>query len=259
MKSNLFKNFKTLKEKESEIAEPTKDLVSEKMDNVSVKEEVLIPHTKEKTESKKDKTKKIVEPVAEKNILTEKPKETAIVTPKVAKANPAKPVNPYAKRLDSSVQKKSFTIFLKDDSLEFLKDFVFYKVTGEKLIFYNQSDALVEALDLIRDSFGDIPERPKYIREQEKMKKGGRKRNSDEVYSSTTSCYIPVTYWDFIKDVSYSKVISGNMYYKDWDLIEIGVETLRKKYKGLVLPRPDYIREDEMQRGRRTKNADQGA
>lgn len=259
MKSNLFKNFKTLKEKGNEVSEPTKNLVSGKTDNVSVKEEISIPKTGKTTVVNKDNSKKIFEPTVEKKILVVNPNESVFVTPKFAKANPAKPVNPYAKRLDSSVQKKSFTIFLKDDSLEFLKDFVFYKVTGEKLFFYNQSDALVEALDLIRDSFSNIPERPEHIREQEKMKKGGRKRNSDEVYSSTTSCYIPVTYWDFIKDVTYSKVISGNMYYKDWDLIEIGVETLRKKYKGLVSPRPDYIREDEMQRGRRTKNVDKGA
>lgn len=250
MKDSLFKNFKTLKEKNSaESANSDGVGVQDKMDNVSV-----VSNSSSDTNSKK--AKKAVSEKINADIDDQKnsgfPSRIEL-TSRVGKADPKKPVNPYAKRLDSSVVKKSFTIFLKDNSFEFLKDFVFYKVTQERLIFYNQSDALIEALDLIKGQFNNAPERPESIKQQEKMRKGGRRRNSDEIYSSTTSCYIPISYWDLIKDVTYFKVTSGDMYYKDWDLIEVGIEALRRKYNGLVVPRPDYIREEEMQRGKRSK------
>ncbi|MFP3548839.1 hypothetical protein SB748_36225, partial [Rhizobium sp. SIMBA_035] len=75
-----------------------------------------------------------------------------------------------------------------------------------------------------------INARPDFIREQEKAKKGGRKRNSDEVYEATTTIYIPGQYYDFIKDVTYNKVIAGDLYFKDWDLLEESILKLRKKY-----------------------------
>ena len=203
------------------------------MDNVSVKAAEKAPRIKKIRASE----------------IKDKPKNESETSSVVNE----KPINPYAKRLDSSLQKKSFTIFLKQDSLEFIKDFVFYKATKERLIFYNQSDALIEGLDLIKKDYPNLSERPEHIKEQEKVKKGGRKRFSDETYSATTSCYIPTTYWDFVKDVTYSKVISGVMYYKDWDLIEDGIKALKLAYKDLVAPRPNYIREEEIMRGRRGK------
>lgn len=240
MKNDLFKNFKSLKEKETKSQKNEMIFEASKVDNVSGSDEI-IEKTKIQSQAEDntiDETENLVNKDLDKSIESTTSKKTVKDTM----------INPYAKRLDSNVQKKSFTIFLKEESLEFIKDFVFYKATKEKLIFFNQSDALVEGLDLIKGNYTHIEERPQYIKDQEKVKKGGRKRNSDEVYSATTSCYIPVSYWDFIKDVTYSKVISGDMYFKDWDLIESGVEEIRKKYKGKIHPRPDYIREDEMLR-----------
>ncbi|MDY3345661.1 hypothetical protein PG326_10495 [Riemerella anatipestifer] len=235
MKNDLFKNFKSLKEKEKE-SQKSENNLSFKMNNVSgINEEIKVTKLIE-TE--------IINPIKTKSLVNGDKLETLVQKTQIKENS----VNMYAKRLDYNVQKKSFTIFLKESSLEFIKDFVFYKVTKEKLFFYNQSDALVEGLDLIKKEYSNIEERPQYIKDQEKVKKGGRKRNSDEVYSVTTSCYIPVSYWDFVKDVTYFKVISGDMYFKDWDLIEIGLEAIRKKYKGKIHPRPDYIREDEMLR-----------
>lgn len=269
MQNNLFKNFKTLKEKESEIEtnpNPIASDIPKITDNVSVKSD----HSTKKASASKEKINKsaklqrsgleetiddtVVKEQTEKELEAKpKTKISANASTETLSQNVA-PTNPYAKRLDASLQKKSFTIFLKEPSLEFIKDFVFYKATKERLIFYNQSDTLIECLDLLKPNFPNLKERPDYIKEQEKVKKGGRKRYSDETYSATTSCYIPVDYWDFIKNVTYSKVISGDMYYKDWDLIEQGILELRKKYEGQIKPRPDYIREEEMMRGRRTKS-----
>ena len=102
-------------------------------------------------------------------------------------------------------------------------------------------------------NFKNIKPRPEFIRDQEKTKKGGRKRNSDEIYDTTTTVYIPGQYFEFIKDVTYNKVVEGDLYYKDWDLLELGIIELKKKYGKNIQPRPDYIREDEKQRGRKAK------
>ena len=127
------------------------------------------------------------------------------------------------------------------------------EATVERQIFYNQSEALVEALELLKINFKNIKPRPEFIRDQEKTKKGGRKRNSDEIYDTTTTVYIPGQYFEFIKDVTYNKVVEGDLYYKDWDLLELGIIELKKKYGKNIQPRPDYIREDEKQRGRKAK------
>ena len=248
MNTNLFKNFKSLKEKADEI----KDDHTVKVDNVSVKVE---NHTK----------KLVVETVS--NVKNNDVKESSSI---VKKNRPVKKEildaksllqsqvgeekkNIYAKTMDEDLAKRTFTIFLKADSLEFIKNLVFYKATVERQIFYNQSEALVEALELLKINFKNIKPRPEFIRDQEKTKKGGRKRNSDEIYDTTTTVYIPGQYFEFIKDVTYNKVVEGDLYYKDWDLLELGIIELKKKYGENIQPRPDYIREDEKQRGRKAK------
>lgn len=240
MKANLFKNFKSLKEKEEEI----KLAEQKKTDNVSVnsvleseiKTTIGTPE-KEPVQKKRPVKKEIAEAKAQIKQQSE---------------NLQKEVS-YSKKTEENTEKRTFTVFLKNTSLEFIKDLVFYKATAERQIFYNQSEAFIEALDEEKPFLKDINPRPDFIRDQEKNKKGGRKRNSDEVYDSTTTVYIPGSYYDFIKDVTYNKVISGNMYFKDWDLVENGIQKLKAKYGSKVKPRPDYIREEEMQRGRRTK------
>lgn len=249
MNTNLFKNFKSLKDKTDEI----NDSEVEKVDNVSVKN-----------------NEKPIKPIVDKKVSS---KETEIKTPDLEKIKKNRPVkkeilearsllqtkageetsNRYAKKLDEDLAKRTFTIFLKEDSAEFIKDLVFYKATVERQIFYNQSEALVEALELLKNDFKHIKARPEFIRNQEKTKKGGRKRNSDEVYGTTTTVYIPGQYFEFIKDVTYNKVVEGDMYFKDWDLLESGIEKLKKKYGKNIKPRPDYIREDEKLRGRKSK------
>ena len=140
---------------------------------------------------------------------------------------------------------------MKGSSLEFLKDLVFYKATAERQIFYNQSEAITEALVLMMSEYKNISPRPDSIKEQEKSRKGGRKRNSDEVYDASTTVYISGQSFDFVKDVTYNKVISGDLYFKDWDLLESSILKLKEKYGDNIQPRPDYIREDEKLRGRK--------
>lgn len=262
MKANLFKNFKTLKQKEEEL-KPVED---EKVDIVSVEAEeqtieienkpaIVVP--KEITKKEEEETKAIQkEVVAEvkKPVEKKRPVKKEILEAKAALAASQASKTSYAKQITVNQTKRSFTIFLKADSLEFLKDLVFYKATEERLIFYNQSEAFVEAMDLIIPSHKNIVPRPDFIREQEKNKKGGRKRNSDEVYGTTTTVYIPGEYFDFIKDVTYNKVVSGDLYYKDWDLLEESIQKLKKKYGDKIQSRPDYIREDEKLRGRKSKS-----
>ncbi|AZB32117.1 hypothetical protein [Chryseobacterium balustinum] len=262
MKANLFKNFKTLKQKEEEL-KPVED---EKEDIVSVvaeekKEEIENkPEIVEAKEIVKEEVKKTL--IAEKEVVAEtkkpvekkRPVKKEILEAKAALAASQASKTSYAKQITVNQTKRSFTIFLKADSLEFLKDLVFYKATEERLIFYNQSEAFVEAMDLIIPSHKNIIPRPELIREQEKNKKGGRKRNSDEVYETTTTVYIPGEYFDFIKDVTYNKVVSGDLYYKDWDLLEESIQKLKKKYGDKIQSRPDYIREDEKLRGRKSKS-----
>lgn len=262
MKANLFKNFKTLKEKEEE-----KKLADDvKVDNVSVSEISL-------EDLKIDKESDI----ATINVITNIKKEGKTDNPitEVSSLKPVKKKRPikkeilearaalqegnktksevYSKKINLDQNKRTFTVFLKPDSLEFLKDLVFYKATAERQIFYNQSEAIIESLELIMPKYKSIIPRPDFIREQEKNKKGGRKRNSDEVYDATTTIYIPGQYFDFIKDVTYNKVVEGNLYFKDWDLLESSIGKIKKKYGDNIQPRPDYIRKDEKLRGRRSK------
>lgn len=266
MKANLFKNFKTLKEKEEE-----KTLADDvKVDNVSVTKNIL----KDFSQDKVSKIEKVTynansdheDSIAEKtdNSITQsssikpvekkRPVKKEILEARAAllETNKAKP-EAYSKKINIDQGKRTFTVFLKPDSLEFLKDLVFYKATAERQIFYNQSEAIIESLELIMPTYKSISPRPDFIREQEKNKKGGRKRNSDEVYDATTTIYIPGQYFDFIKDVTYNKVVEGDLYFKDWDLLGASIDKLKKKYGDNILPRPDYIREDEKLRGRRSK------
>lgn len=255
MKTNLFKNFKSLKQKEEE-----QKSVDEKADNVSGKAEKIT----EVVEAPKVEIHKIEEElvVAEKEIKAEvkkpvekkRPIKKEILEAKATLASAQTNKTSYAKQITVNQTKRSFTIFLKTDSLEFLKDLVFYKATEERLIFYNQSEAFVEAMDLIIPSHKNIVPRPDFIREQEKNRKGGRKRNSDEVYETTTTVYIPGEYFDFVKDFTYNKVVGGDLYFKDWDLLEKGIQKLKKKYGDKIQSRPDYIREDEKLRGRKSKS-----
>lgn len=263
MKANLFKNFKTLKEKEDE-----KKLADDvKVDNVSV---VEIPGQDLKIENESDissgniitnvdgHTEKandsITEAFSSKSVEKKRPIKKEILEARAAlqENNKTKPET-YSKKINIDQGKRTFTVFLKPDSLEFIKDLVFYKATAERQIFYNQSEAIIESLELIMPTYKSITPRPDFIREQEKTKKGGRKRNSDEVYDATTTIYIPGQYFDFIKDVTYNKVVEGNLYFKDWDLLESSITKLKKKYGDNIQPRPDYIREDEKLRGRRSK------
>lgn len=254
MKANLFKNFKTLKEKETE-----KNLANvEKVDNVSITVESKIHTADEDTFINSDlgginshradlnpqKTKKS-RPV-KKEVL-----EAREAIHKKSVENLDKQI--YAKSIKEDQSKRTYTVFLKADSLEFIKDLVFYKATAERQIFYNQSEALVEALNLLQPTLKNITPRPDFIRDQEKNKKGGRKRNSDEVYDMTTTVYIPGNFFEFIKDVTYNKVVGGDLYYKDWDLLELAVNKLRDRYGNKIKPRPEHIREDEKLRGRRSK------
>ena len=59
----------------------------------------------------------------------------------MARAALAKPESTveYSKKIVAVEGKRTFTIFLKSSTLEFLKDLVFYKATAERQIFYNQS------------------------------------------------------------------------------------------------------------------------
>lgn len=248
MNTNLFKNFKSLKDKADEI----KDNETVKEDNVSVKVE---NNTEKLVVEATSKIKN--NPVIESNKIVQKnrPVKKEILEAKNLLKSKAEGENKniYSKTMDKNLAKRTFTIFLKADSLEFVKNLVFYKATVERQIFYNQSEALVEALELLKDDFKKIKPRPKFIRDQEKTKKGGRKRNSDEIYDATTTVYIPGQYFEFIKDVTYNKVVEGDLYYKDWDLLKLGIIKLKKKYGENIQPRPDYIREDEKKRGRKAK------
>lgn len=251
MRANLFKNFKTLKEKETE-----KNLVIvEKVDNVSVEIE-------ERSQEKDLDAISGLQDISNKeglnlqNIKKNRPvkKEVLEARETLQKQQIENLENKvYAKNVKEDQSKRTYTVFLKADSLEFIKDLVFYKATAERQIFYNQSEALVEALKILQPTLKNITPRPDFIRDQEKNKKGGRKRNSDEVYDMTTTIYIPGNFFEFIKDVTYNKVVGGNLYYKDWDLLELAVNKLREKYDSKIKPRPDYIREDEKLRGRPSK------
>ena len=251
MKANLFKNFKTLKEKETE-----KNLaIVEKVDNVSVEIE-------ERSQEKDLDAIGGLQEISNKeglnlqNIKKNRPVKKEILEAREAlqKQQIENLENKvYAKIVKEDQTKRTYTVFLKADSLEFIKDLVFYKATAERQIFYNQSEALVEALKILQPTLKNITPRPDFIRDQEKNKKGGRKRNSDEVYDMTTTIYIPGNFFEFIKDVTYNKVVGGNLYYKDWDLLELAVNKLREKYDSKIKPRPDYIREDEKLRGRPSK------
>ena len=248
MNTNLFKNFKSLKEKADEI----KDDETVKEDNVSVKIE---NHTEKLVVEQVSKVKSNDVAESSKIVKKNRPVKKEILDAKSLLQSQVgeEKKNIYAKTMDEDLAKRTFTIFLKADSLEFIKNLVFYKATVERQIFYNQSEALVEALELLKINFKNIKPRPEFIRDQEKTKKGGRKRNSDEIYDTTTTVYIPGQYFEFIKDVTYNKVIEGDLYYKDWDLLELGIIELKKKYGENIQPRPDYIREDEKQRGRKAK------
>lgn len=251
MKANLFKNFKTLKEKETE-----KNLVIvEKVDNVSVEIE-------ERSQEKDlDAIGGLQEISNKEGLNLQNIKKNRPVKKEVLEAREALQKQQienlenkvYAKIVKEDQSKRTYTVFLKADSLEFIKDLVFYKATAERQIFYNQSEALVEALKILQPTLKNITTRPDFIRDQEKNKKGGRKRNSDEVYDMTTTIYIPGNFFEFIKDVTYNKIVEGNLYYKDWDLLELAVNKLREKYDSKIKPRPDYIREDEKLRGRPSK------
>ncbi len=248
MNTNLFKNFKSLKEKACEI----KDDETVKEDNVSVKIE---NHTEKLVVEQVSKVKSNDVAESSKIVKKNRPVKKEILDAKSLLQSQVgeEKKNIYAKTMDEDLAKRTFTIFLKADSLEFIKNLVFYKATVERQIFYNQSEALVEALELLKINFKNIKPRPEFIRDQEKTKKGGRKRNSDEIYDTTTTVYIPGQYFEFIKDVTYNKVVEGDLYYKDWDLLELGIIELKKKYGKNIQPRPDYIREDEKQRGRKAK------
>ena len=248
MNTNLFKNFKSLKEKADEI----KDDETVKEDNVSVKIE---NHTEKLVVEQVSKVKSNDVAESSKIVKKNRPVKKEILDAKSLLQSQVgeEKKNIYAKTMDEDLAKRTFTIFLKADSLEFIKNLVFYKATVERQIFYNQSEALVEALELLKINFKNIKARPEFIRDQEKTKKGGRKRNSDEIYDTTTTVYIPGQYFEFIKDVTYNKVVEGDLYYKDWDLLELGIIELKKKYGENIQPRPDYIREDEKQRGRKAK------
>ncbi|MDN3606362.1 hypothetical protein [Kaistella yonginensis] len=248
MNTNLFKNFKSLKEKADEI----KDDETVKEDNVSVKIE---NHTEKLVVEQVSKVKSNDVAESSKIVKKNRPVKKEILDAKSLLQSQVgeEKKNIYAKTMDEDLAKRTFTIFLKADSLEFIKNLVFYKATVERQIFYNQSEALVEALELLKNNFKNIKPRPEFIRDQEKTKKGGRKRNSDEIYDTTTTVYIPGQYFEFIKDVTYNKVVEGDLYYKDWDLLELGIIELKKKYGKNIQPRPDYIREDEKQRGRKAK------
>lgn len=248
MNTNLFKNFKSLKEKADEI----KDDETVKEDNVSVKIE---NHTEKLVVEQVSKVKSNDVAESSKIVKKNRPVKKEILDAKSLLQSQVgeEKKNIYAKTMDEDLAKRTFTIFLKADSLEFIKNLVFYKATVERQIFYNQSEALVEALELLKNNFKNIKPRPESIRDQEKTKKGGRKRNSDEIYDTTTTVYIPGQYFEFIKDVTYNKVVEGDLYYKDWDLLELGIIELKKKYGKNIQPRPDYIREDEKQRGRKAK------
>ncbi|RNA60504.1 hypothetical protein D1631_18625 [Chryseobacterium nematophagum] len=258
MKADLFKNFKTLKEKKEE--NKSEDL---KVDSVSVdvKEENVRRKDKDNkisqsnslisSQSKKNENlKEQFEEAAE--TIKKRPIKKEILEARAALSQEGSTTGVYSKRLNLEQGKRTFTVFLKSDSLEFLKDLIFYKATAERQIFYNQSEAIVEGLELIMPLYKNIVSRPNFIREQEKNKKGGRKRNSDEIYDSTTTAYIPGQYYDFIKDVTYNKVVGGDLYFKDWDLLESSISKLKKKYGNNIQPRPDYIREEEKQRGRKS-------
>ena len=248
MNTNLFKNFKSLKE----IADEIKDDETVKEDNVSVKIE---NHTEKLVVEQVSKVKSNDVAESSKIVKKNRPVKKEILDAKSLLQSQVgeEKKNIYAKTMDEDLAKRTFTIFLKADSLEFIKNLVFYKATVERQIFYNQSEALVEALELLKNNFKNIKPRPESIRDQEKTKKGGRKRNSDEIYDTTTTVYIPGQYFEFIKDVTYNKVVEGDLYYKDWDLLELGIIELKKKYGKNIQPRPDYIREDEKQRGRKAK------
>ncbi len=261
MKANLFKNFKTLKEKEEEIKNSENSI----LDNVSVvKKDVvqLDSSTKEIVENdveKIDYTKESVndeenlnEKISLNKVIKKRPVKKEVLEAKAAltSLNPENTVE-YSKKITSEEGKRTFTIFLKSTSLEFLKDIVFYKATAERQIFYNQSEAITEALGLTMNDYNNISPRPDFIKEQEKSRKGGRKRNSDEIYDASTTVYISAQSFDFVKDVTYNKVIAGDLYFKDWDLLESAILKLKDKYGDNIQPRPDYIREDEKLRGRK--------
>jgi hypothetical protein len=261
MKANLFKNFKTLKEKEEEkkLAGDTEvDNVSDtpfltKDSEIITEKEQQIP-TEELIKEVPVSKINIKENTETKKVVKKRPVKKEILEAREAlRGSDSGSTGTYSKKLNEEQGKRTFTVFMKRPSLEFLKDLVFYKATSERQIFYNQSEAIVEALEMDMDSHKNIVPRPDFIREQEKTKKGGRKRNSDEVYDATTTVYIPGQYYDFIKDVTYNKVVSGSLYYKDWDLLEESILKLREKYGKNIQPRPEYIREEEKQRGRRSK------
>lgn len=261
MKANLFKNFKTLKEKEEEI----KNSDNSVLDNVSeLKEDVvqLKPSTKKIDEGINEIKAANESLIGNKKSVNEKNSSTVVVKKRPIKkeileakaaliSNSPENTVEYSKKITSEEGKRTFTIFLKSTSLEFLKDLVFYKATAERQIFYNQSEAITEALGLTMNDYKNISPRPDFIKEQEKSKKGGRKRNSDEIYDASTTVYISSQSFDFVKDVTYNKVIAGDLYFKDWDLLESAILKLKDKYGNNIQPRPDYIREDEKLRGRR--------
>ena len=259
MKPNLFKNFKSLKEKEEEI----KNSESLNLDSVSESSGTTI---KDKGSAKKLDEEKILEKSVNTNVETNnqslnenassnivvkrRPVKKEILEARAALINSDNSIE-YSKKINSDEGKRTFTVFLKGSSLEFLKDLVFYKATAERQIFYNQSEAITEALVLMMSEYKNISPRPDSIKEQEKSRKGGRKRNSDEVYDASTTVYISGQSFDFVKDVTYNKVISGDLYFKDWDLLESSILKLKEKYGDNIQPRPDYIREDEKLRGRK--------
>lgn len=260
MKANLFKNFKTLKEKEEEkklAGDGEEDNVSgiqSQKKNSEISIETNEEKPKEELIAEIPENKISVEKTSLKAVVKKRPVKKEILEAKEALINSnSSSSGTYSKKLNEEQVKRTFTVFMKSPSLEFLKDLVFYKATSERQIFYNQSEAIAEALGIIMISYKNMVPRPDFIREQEKTKKGGRKRNSDEVYDTTTTVYIPGQYYDFIKDVTYNKVVAGSLYYKDWDLLEESILKLKEKYGKNIQPRPEYIREEEKQRGRRSK------
>ena len=169
MKANLFKNFKTLKEKETE-----KNLVIvEKVDNVSVEIE---ERSQEKDLDAISGSQNISnkEGLNLQNIKKNRPVKKEILEAREAlqKQQIENLENKvYAKIVKEDQTKRTYTVFLKADSLEFIKDLVFYKATAERQIFYNQSEALVEALKILQPTLKNITPRPDFIRDQEKNKK----------------------------------------------------------------------------------------
>lgn len=122
-----------------------------------------------------------------------------------------------------------FSFYLNKDLLLYIKQLRIFKINSNSSHYlYNESEAVREGIQLLKEAFPNIPQRPDEIKNPAKAGRGAK--SDPNIVRSRTSFAMSEADVEFIYNFIYNKQKGGDRYTKE-EFFSLLVEHLENKYK----------------------------